>query len=56
MAFHNWLLTHLVMEVVGTECVVGVIGVEFVVVQVSINVHVLTKSASSVETRSLHHR
>ena len=42
----------MVIEVVGMECIMGVIGVEFVVVHVSINVHILTKSALLTKTGS----
>ena len=44
----------MVIEVVGAECVVGDMEVEFVVVHVSAHVHILTKSASSTKTGSLH--
>ena len=43
----------MVMEVMGMECVVGFVGVQFVVVHMSIDVYTLTKSASSTETGSL---
>ena len=42
----------MVMEVVGMECIMGVVGVEFMVVHVSINVHIFTKFALLTKTGS----
>ena len=41
----------MVVRFVGTECIVGFMEVEFMVVHVSINAHVLTKSAYLGKTR-----
>ena len=43
----------MVVGFVGAECVVGFMEVEFVVVHVLIDVHVLTKSTYSSKIRSL---
>ena len=45
MTFHNWFLIYQGNGVLGTGCVVGFMKVKFVVVLMSINVHVLTKFA-----------
>ena len=42
-----------VMEFVGVECIVGFVGVEFVVVHVVVGVGILTMSTYSSKTRSL---
>ena len=42
----------MVTEIVGVECIVGGMEVEFVVVHVSIHVHILTNSASSAKNGS----
>ena len=43
----------MVVGFVGVKCIVDIMGVEFVIIHVVVDVHVLTKSSYSSKTESL---